>query len=306
MSATVESTGVTASGTPYTVFTEVRTGASSDRVRWAIADFARTLPNRHGVLYCHGSGSGADAFTTISQFRGPREFILDNGGFYVECYGNGTTRPVADGQQNWGRDFSKEAYRAAAQLVAGYISTVDWVVLGRSMGGLVGSWLATLDPYIAPLCVGLIHLSGIYDMLAEFDNGNHFNIPGYYGTPAGDRDALATATATNDPKRIAQLEWAGLNVCDIYGTADTTALPSINALALWADRQPVLGAKSKLVAVPGATHSQSGGTYGSPAQAAFLADVWNIVPPAPDPGTFYRAGPAYRVGPDGRHYPATI
>jgi pimeloyl-ACP methyl ester carboxylesterase len=326
--ATAVQTGTTPAGTAYTVYEQTN---GVDIVQWAVADSEKNKSGLHAVMYLHGSGGDYNSFLTINVFAALRNGIIDNKGVWAQARGSKTS--VVFGKDHWNRDFAKVAYSEAAQIVAANLDVVDWIPLGRSMGGLTGKYLAVMDPYVAPRTLGYVDMSGIYSIIDEFNGrltpgqtgfvkGNHFDFTGRYNTPDppgwddGDSDtwvhpdktsaaflasrqALSDATPTNDPKRYPQSAWAGKQVLVVYGTSDPIAVPPITALSFWDDIKGVVGDSSKLVPVPGATHSQVGGTFDAPAVLEFMLLLWGIVTP-----TFelaYKIDAIYLPRPDGLH-----
>jgi pimeloyl-ACP methyl ester carboxylesterase len=283
---TIASTWKTPAGTPVTTFTET---VGANVIWWSVKTALVGTGGLHGFMYVHGSGGTADYFHTRPQFAATKNELLDLGGVVMEC--TGSELSAFGGANNWARPFSRTAYSNAAQLVAGYLGITDWLLLLRSMGALVGLWLATQDPYLKPRTVGVIHMSGIFSMLDEFDGAtgaagtvpaNHFDLPSWWGTPEGDRAALATATADADPRRFPPAVYDGLNIAVIAGGADTTALYEITAGLLWSLFSSRFGPKSRLSKIAGATHDVSPGTFDSPVVMQFVRDVWNI-PSIPEP-----------------------
>ncbi|RFA14544.1 hypothetical protein B7R21_06255 [Subtercola boreus] len=312
MAFTSVGTYTTSSGLVCTIY---ETDNGADRLQLIIPNGTPPTGGRHGVMWLHGSQGEYNQMLTISSLATLRDTILNNGGFIAQSRGSKTSS--FNGLNGWGRDTAKVAYSELAQQAAAFITVVDWVVIGRSMGGEVGKWLVTQDTYLASRTLGYVDMSGIYDMLAEYDDGNHFDHPSWYGTtepptpparpdPAPDyadpawaawrssltswrsnsatvsaRSALATATTTNDPGRITASLWAGKKVLVVYGTKDTTAYPPIAGLKFWNDYNTQFDAATKqLVAVTGATHAQTAGTYDAPQVPDFIKQLWGIITPS--------------------------
>lgn len=325
---TVESTGTTPNGTAYSICVET---VGANVIRWGVPTAKLGMSGLHGLLYAHGSGGSDDYFTTRPIFSNTRNLILDNGGFWMECTGSEIS--AFGGQNNWNREIAKIAYSNAVQLVYGYLPGFDLLILGRSMGALVALWLATQDSFVKNICSGVIHMSGIYSMLDEFDDGNHFGLPGWYGTTAPPtpptrpdvpfdssawaswrtsliawralsgtvtaRDALAAATPTNDPARYDNSLFVNLNVMVIYGTKDNVAWSdpdglNIAGLKFWQERSAVFAPTSELVAVAGATHDLPG-TFDTPEMKNFILRTWGIEPEPPTPGGYLLGYASYML-----------
>src|SRR3546814_4226103 len=90
-------------GNDDAVITQPATLASGDSTR--------------GVLFFHGAGSNHLDMALSAKWRPTRDAVIDAGGILVECRGNGFS-DVGDetGTRNWGREWSRDAYRAAAEI----------------------------------------------------------------------------------------------------------------------------------------------------------------------------------------------
>ena len=275
---TVYDTGVTSSGVAWTRYVEV---VGNDSLYYTIADRAVSLPSRHGVIYAHGAGGNAEQFHQLSSWKPTLDTIIDSNAVVMEGYGCGAYTTTYQGSISWGREFARMAYVDMARVVESAIDIVDWTVIGRSMGGLVGKQLAAKTSEIN--VVAYLDVSGIYDLMAEYDSSpppGHFNLPRHWGVADDDREGLLSITANNDPGRFSPSLYSGLHVFVIYGTNDTTAVPSISGLKFWNDLGGTsLGNKSKLITVTNGDHSQgNSGTYGRPEISSFLLDVWGLTP----------------------------
>jgi len=281
----------TPNGTPYTVTTF--TSSAGETCRRAIADAAADDANVPLVIFCHGN-PGVDVTSADTQFTSgyttQRNWLMDNGWAYVEGHGAGA---------NWGNQASRSAYRAM------YVDTlavwdVGWnVVIGRSMGGLVGAYLAARDPLISRRCRGLVHLSATADLTNRYSTASASDKAALltaYAAP--DPSALAWAVKDHDPLLVLPEAWYQRNAIVQYDTGDVSVPPTVNAIP-WFERfggQLTIG---RTVVTTGGDHNS---TPNSPTHAAatiqFLQDVLiPYVEPSPIVGTLVTD--LQQVQPDG-------
>jgi pimeloyl-ACP methyl ester carboxylesterase len=256
----------TPNGTPYTVTTF--TSSAGETCRRGIADPAADDVNLPLVLFCHGN-PGVDVTSADQQFTQgyttQRNWLMDNGWGYVEGHGAGA---------NWGNQASRSAYRAM------YVDTlavwdVGWnVIIGRSMGGLVGAYLAARDPLISRRCRGFVHLSATADLTNRYSTASASDKAALltaYSAP--DPSALAWAVKDHDPLLVPPAFWTGRNAIVQYDTGDVSVPPAVNAIP-WFDRFAPQLAIGRTTVTTGGDHNS---TPNSPTHAAatiqFLQDV---------------------------------
>lgn len=218
---------------------------------FAIADAVVGTPQVPLLVYAHGNTGLHDQFTSGSMWRRLREVLIDEGWAYVESAGGGPS--------SWGNQASRDSYEAAVSYLDDTMDVGTIAVLGRSMGGLVGAWLATQSPVVAHRCAGIIFNSAVADLRSE---RWHDLIAAAHGVDDDDDDEkyFASVTAPYDPMQFPLSHWEGRSAQWVVGTADTLVPPAANGLAL---RNRVLEnlAVAELVVVEGADHSPAGGTY---------------------------------------------
>ena len=269
----------TPNGTAYTVYSF--TSSAGEPCRRAIADASFSDPDVPLVIFCHGN-PGTDVSSADFQFGAgyatQRNWLLDNGWGYVEGHGAGA---------NWGNQASRAAYRAM------YVDTlavwdVGWnVVIGRSMGGLIGAYLASRDPMISRRCRGFVSLSGTADLTNRYSTASASDkaaLLAAYAAP--DESSLMWAVRDNDPLLVDPAAWYGRNAIIQYDTGDVSVPPSVNALP-WVERFASQLTISRTTETTGGDHNS---TPNSPVHAAatiqFLQDVLiPYVEPSPIVGT---------------------
>lgn len=257
----------TPNGTAYTVTTF--TSSAGETCKRAVADAHSGDEHLPLVIFCHGN-PGVDQTSADDQFTANypvlRAWLIDNGWGYVEGHGAGA---------NWGNTPARVAYRAMYQDTAA-VWDVGWnVVIGRSMGGLVGAYLAARDPVISPRCQGFISLSGTADLTNRYSTASaqdRTNLLAAYSVP--DATALAWAVRDHDPMLFDEAAWLGRNVSIQYATGDVSVPPNVNALP-WLAKYGPFCAVARSTATADGDHNST--ASGDPAQAqatiAFLRDV---------------------------------
>lgn len=283
----------TPNGTAYTVTSASVSGAGT--VRWGVADTETAdIP---AILYCHGSGGANNQFETLSAWTDFRNWIIDNGWAWIEGSGGGTT--------SWGNAAARTAYENAYTHVAGVLDLGGIVPFGRSMGGVVASWLFTESTVVAPVSIGCVINSGVQDLLAFYD-GTSTTVQGQMLTAfaATDRADFITKTAGYEPLDRAASLWSGKKVIQLVGDADTTVPPAAHGYAMRTHYagQPAI---DRLDVRVGGDHSAGNGSYlQTTAMADFLAyDVLGLTPPPPVVTNYYELVEAFYVGPGGALYP---
>lgn len=287
----------TANGTAYTVYSASVAGAGT--VYWGVADAHAGDAEIPTILYAHGSGGAANQFATLSAWTGLRDWLMDNGWAWVEGTGGSTT--------SWGNAAARTAYENSYTHVDGVLDLGIVVPLGRSMGGVVATWLLTESTVIAPVAGGCIINSGVQDLLAFYD-GTSTTVQGQMRTAYGgasDRAGFIAASASHEPLSRPASLWSAKKVIQLVGTADTTVPRALHGDAMRAHYagQPLV---DLLDVKTGGTHDQSTGSYTQVApMVAFLLDVIGETPVPPEPEAFYEVIEAYLVGPADSLYPLT-
>ncbi|WVX88577.1 esterase [Gordonia phage CheeseTouch] len=255
----------TSGGTTYTVRTTDAVAAAGS-IYWAVADNQNGAVDVPIVVYTHGNGGPPNQFTSYGEWKGLRDWLIDNGWAYVECTGGGAT--------SWGNQASRDAYEAALTYVDTQIATGKVVVLGRSMLGLVAYWLASQSPVIAPRCVGLIVNSGTTDLTYRYSVANgtdKTNMRTAYG--AADDAAFAANSIGFDPMLFPESVWNGRKVLQMWGTADTTVPPATHAQA-WVTKYAASCGLCLTDIRDGGDHSAANGSY---LQVAAMANFLTLV-----------------------------
>jgi pimeloyl-ACP methyl ester carboxylesterase len=269
----------TPAGTAYTVYPF--TSSAGEQCWRVIADAHYSDDNIPLVIFCHGN-PGSVTTSADQQFTqgytAQRNWLIDNGWGYVEGHGAGA---------NWGNQAAREAYRAM------YVDTlaewdVGWnVVIGRSMGALVGAYLASRDPMISRRCRGFVSLSGTADLTNRYNSASTADRAALleaYDAP--DASALLWAVRDHDPLLAPPEVWAGRRAIVQYDANDSTVPAASNGLR-WVTRFGPQLALLRTQATLGGDHNS---TPNNPTHAAatiqFLQDV--LVPyvePSPIAGT---------------------
>lgn len=270
----------TPNGTAYTVYPF--TSSAGESCWRAIADTAYNDENVPLVIFCHGNPGTVDTSADQQFTQGypvVRNWLLDHGWGYVEGHGAGA---------NWGNQNAREAYRAMYVDTLG-VWDVGWnVVIGRSMGALIGAYLASRDPMISRRCRGFVSLAGtanLTDRYSTASSTDRANLLAAYEVP--DATALLWAVRDHDPMLFHPGAWRGRNAAIQYDMGDTAVPPPINALP-WLERfGPQLAINGSLGTTGGDHNSAAGVNPAHPAATVkFLQDV--LVPyvePSPIVGT---------------------
>ncbi|AYQ99938.1 esterase [Arthrobacter phage Mendel] len=289
---------VTAAGTGYsrTVYT---TSAGETGVKWVPDGVQAGAPL---LMYCHGNPGivqdSADQEFQYTAFTEIREWCLDRGWVMGEAHAGGSS---------WGNDTARNGYRALYNDLAAQIGGIGpIVIIGRSMGGLVGAYLATLDPVIAPKTLGFMCLSGTLDLAYRYSiatGDNKTLIEAAYGG-ANTQAAFNAASAGHDPMLFPAGTWTGRNAIQQYATGDVVVDDVPNALA-WLDKYgPELAIKMVQETAGGDHNSSTDNPAQRDASLSFLGTIWT--PPAPPaPTVAYLVHEMYYVGTGGTLYTMT-
>lgn len=266
---------VTPGGTPYTV-TAFTTSAGEPAWR-AIADARAGAADVPVVVFCHGNpGSdqaSADTQFQLSGYAAVRNWLMDNGWGWVEAHGAGA---------NWGNAAGRAAYEAAYVDITKVWNILYSVVIGRSMGALVGAWLASQSTIISPRCAGFVSLSGTADLsnrYASASTGDKANMNAAYGVI--DEASWRAAVGPFDPLLADLATWDDRNAIMQWDTSDGT-VPYLPNGKAWLDKYGPRLTIARSQSTSGGDHNT---TPNDPTQQAatiaFLADV--DAPAATDP-----------------------
>lgn len=307
----------TPNGTDYTVYSA--TLPTHGDCYWGVADDVVADSNIPTVLYCHGAGGSADNFSTQLSWDAFRYNLVDNGWAWIEGYGGGTL--------SWGNADARAAYPAYLDHVStGILDVGDVVVLGRSMGGLVSSWLFTQSD-LKDDFAGWINHAGVSTVLVgatdrdttdpgDGDPWIELNTAVYFSGLYGDVGFTTAWGGTHVSQMEALTEgyrpedwdasvWAGKHILCCYGDADTSVpwypRGASTLRTIWAG-QPA----TDLVSVqPGGGHSPGYAIHVT-AMTDFLTTLTGGVVEPTDPGNhltvvgtpyIYFGGGRYPVSP---------
>lgn len=220
------------------------------------------------VLYTHGAGGTANQFTDNS---GPwpialREWLVDRGFGWVEGTGGGL--------QPWGNLASQAAYNELINYVEARYAVTQWVVLGRSMGGVVATRIYQARRTSDPRWVGLIINSGTQNLIAQYDYQNGARRPEMNTAwSVSDRAAFVAAVNGLNPIDGPPASWTGARVLQMWGTADDVVVPTTNGEAMrtmYAGRPEIDRVDIRL----NGDHSAANGSYKqTSAITAFITDI---------------------------------
>lgn len=251
---------VTAAGNPYNVTTVTLPSGQVANIGAPVGGAARF------VLYTHGANGGPDQFSSSS---GPwpqslRNWLIDNRIGWIEGTGGGA--------QPWGNAASQTAYEELAAYADGLYAITHWIVLGRSMGGVVAARLYLAKRAADSRFVGLIVNSGVQDLVWAYDTGTWTaEMNGAWGV--SNRSGFVTAINGRNPIAGPASAWAGARVLQLWGTSDTTVPSGANGEAMRAmyAGQPTL---DRVDIRPGGDHSAGNGSYLQvSAMTSFIAAV---------------------------------
>lgn len=211
-------------GTVYTVTTF--TSSAGEACTRAIADSAAGSSNVPIILFCHGN-PGAVTSSADAQFTAGyttlRNWLMDNGWGYVEGHGGGA---------NWGNQAGRDGYEAMFSDVAALWDVEKVVVIGRSMGALVGAWLASQSPVVEPRCAGFVSLSGTADLSNRYSTATGSDITNMNAAYGITNDTQwRAAVAAFDPLLANVATWTARNAQMQWDTSDTTVPYAANGQA---------------------------------------------------------------------------
>lgn len=277
---------------------------------------ASTAPDVPWVLYAHGSGGAGNQFAALGAWTKLREWLINQGWVIVEGTGGGLGT-----LKQWGSPASRAAYEAYVGKADEHFDLGVGVLLGRSMGGLVTSWLYAHSA-IRGRFSGMISNSGV----GTWFEGGTLSVPGperssltYFGGSAevqAEWGASDTATlraaieaADGAPEMWGPSVWAGLNILSCYGDADTTVPWWPRGAAKLREVWAGLPATDIVSVTPGGAHGGAITTYDSPqamtAMTGFLTSLTGgVVPPVSATDLLDVIESYVRVG--GRWFPTLI
>lgn len=273
----------TAAGTAYTVTTATMPSGGTGVL--VVANAHANDANIPTMIYAHGSQGAYNQFLTTAAWTEFREWIIDNGGAFLEGTGGPTD---AIGKSNWGAPGARTFYTELFAWGEGIIDVGLLFVNGRSMGAIVATWLYLLSN-IASRITGLIVSSGVQTLAYGTAGGAASQAPtvDYFGTTcraaygvadsgneSADIAAAITASAPYDPMNFDPNLWTGKNVIQLVGDADTTVPPAVRGAyplrALYAGKPAI----DRLDVRAGGDHFATNGTYHQVApMTAFLSDL---------------------------------
>lgn len=269
----------TPNGTTYTITSGPVTGAGT--VYRALADSAVGGTDLPFILYAHGAGGAANQFSTLGAWAGLRNWLIDNGWGWIESSGGGL--------QPWGNQASQDAYDATIAYADSVYDIGTWVVLGRSMGGAVAARLYNDHRLTDTRFAGIMVNSGVQDLVWAYDfDSNRWTDAFNSAWGVSSKAEFEIAVEGLNPVDGPASSWAGSNVLQLVGDADTTVPPAINGYAMRTmyAGQPTL---DLLDVRAGGDHSSTNGSYLQvEAMTSFLATVRGDTPEPPTPASAYR------------------
>ena len=276
----------TPKGTAYTVTTAPIPGHT--QALYGVADAVKNSADIPTVVFCHGAGGSYSQFSASSAWDDLRFWLIDNGWAWVEGSGGPS---YEQGAQHWASPYARAAYTAYIDWLDSKINAGVMVPLGRSMGGLMASWLYLRSP-IASRCGGMIANAGVqtiaYGTVSDPDpdrrpTAQHFGYAMRIAYGVDNYNDLIAASLDHDPMNWDPTLWDGKKVLQIAGTADTTVPPHTRGYeplrALYSGRTAVDLVDLKV----GGDHS--GGDAGTinrtEAMTSFLASIGGGAPAVP-------------------------
>lgn len=272
MAATQTGQGRTPAGTDFRTFMDTVPGAGT--VRWIVPE---SLIGETGIpgmcLYTHGAGGGSDEFVSLGAWAGIRNHMIDSGVVTIEGTGGGT--------QPWAADVSKTAYEATWQYGVDLFAPQVTFGLFRSMGGLVGEWLLTKSPVVAPSMAGAMVNSGVQDLMwaYRFDRWTAAMNAAWGVSSYAEFQVAAQAS---DPMQFDPSLWDGKKMLQLVGTADPLVPMNENGIAI-RNRYAGHPAVDLLDIRQGGDHSTSNGSYLQTAAMARFVDEMLGKEPEPIP-----------------------
>lgn len=233
-----------------TVYTITAFTSSAGESAWrAVANANTGSVDIPTVLFCHGN-PGATVTDADQQFQlnytTLREWLIDNGWAFIEGHGAGA---------NWGNNAGRTAYEAMLTDTMAVWDIGKVVVIGRSMGALVGAWLASQSPVVAPKCAGFVSLSGTANLTARYSTasaGDKTNMNAAWGV--ANQAQWEATVPVNDPLLVALSVWENRNAQMQWDTSDTTVPYTVNGQAWDTKYGPELNIR-RVISTSGGDHN---------------------------------------------------
>lgn len=197
------------------------------------------------LVYCHGVSGNEQEFS-LPAYDDLRAWMNSNGWAWLE---------VNAGGPGWGNDTQCTAYRAAYDHALTMWQPTSVVIFGRSMGGVVASWLYLCDPVLSQ-ADGLILCSAVQDIDA---------MRGIYG--ASIDAALPDGESGRSPLRWDRELYDGRRVLWQNALDDTIVPPAAHGFA----QRDRVASRLATSVVDTATGDHASTRSRSRAQIAFLA-----------------------------------
>lgn len=279
---------VTASGTPYTVYS-ADLGVHG-MCYWGVADAHVGDADLTTILYAHGAGGADDQFASLSAWNEMRDEVIDRGWMWIEGRGGSNS-------QSWGNPSARAAYPAYFEHVAAILSIGALFLLGRSMGGLITAWLYAMSS-LASRFSGWINNSGVSTLFVGDEAGEKdlTAASGWYFSPTiwgawgvADMAGLHAAADAYAPEEWDASVWLGKNILCCYGDADPTVPWSTRGAEMLRVTWAGLPAIDQVVVLPGGIHKPPNASYSQVAPMVdFILEVLGETPEPPVPRNLYR------------------
>ena len=240
------------------------TSSYGEPALYAVADNRVGAKDIPLVIVCHGAGGDYNEFT--NSYPPLRDWIIDNGGAYVEARG---------ALKNWGSKKGVDAYRAAYDRVVSSLSVGPVALVGISMGGLAAVNLYLNEPVISARASGAAILSGTADLVYRYNTGSpddQASLRAAYN--AADTAAYMAAIKAYDPMQIPISKWAGKRVQHVVADGDTAVVAKRHGIPLRRRIATGAPAMNGMFVFPGGDHNSTQlNAAATPATTSFLAEV---------------------------------
>lgn len=245
------------------------TSSAGDPCKYGVATAEEASANLPLMFYVHGYGGDLNQFSTSTTWAGTKNWLIDNGWAYVEGNGAGN---------NWGNTAGRTAYQSMWNYMDATLDIGEVVIIGRSMGGLIGYWLYTQDPTLSTRASGLVVASGVTDLtLIEQTGTFQQSIWDAYG--ATSTATFATASVGHDPIDFTPTLWDGKKIIQVGASGDLTVPPAQHGYALQDATASRLALSERYNTTGGDHNSSTGGDPG--ATTAIIAFMETVTTPAP-------------------------
>lgn len=204
------------------------------------------------LLYMRGTGGAAHEFCN-PYWDQVRDAVLEAGCLVAQ---SAACRDEHTGDDNWGNDCGRMAYRALHRETARRFMHGPTLLLGRSMGGVCAAYAATRDPEIAPRVRAVALSAAVLNLRFQYhaDVRDHARVIANAFGVAPDGSDFDERTADHDPVRFDPAVWNGVRLRCYVAAADTTVPPGPNADTLLEQARP-LATECGMVAFEGARHT---------------------------------------------------